>query len=250
VRLLTEPFHQPKLAKSADKLGEATFALHLAPANLSGYNMCANASPGCAGACLNTAGRGAMQQAQQARIRRTIRFMEDRPAFMLDLDSDIAAAHRWAERRGYDSVSFRLNGTSDQRWENIGFVDADGAEWPSLMAKWRGAQFYDYTKLLNRRCTHGAWPTNYDLTLSRSETMSDDSVRAALAAGQRVAVVFDTPKESPLPDEYLGFHVIDGRAHDARWRDPRGVVVGLSALGLAKRDHSGFVVRAEDIAAA
>ena len=41
-----------------EKLGYITYGLHLAPAKLSGYNVCSSASKGCASACLNTAGRG------------------------------------------------------------------------------------------------------------------------------------------------------------------------------------------------
>ena len=67
---------------------------------------------------------------------------------------------------------------------------------------------------------------------------------AALEAGGTVAVVFDTPKGAPLPRTWNGHRVIDGRVHDYRFLDPRGVVVGLSALGKdAKADVRGFVVR-------
>jgi len=61
-------------------------------------------------------------------------------------------------------------------------------------------------------------------------------------AGYNVAIVFDTPKNKPLPTEYMGRKVIDGRTHDLRFIDPQGVWVGLSALGEAKVDDSGFVV--------
>jgi hypothetical protein len=54
-----------------------------------------------------------------------------------------------------------------------------------------------------------------------------------------VAVVFDK-----LPETYLGKPVIDGDVSDLRFLDPKGVIVGLKAKGKAKKDSSGFVVKA------
>jgi hypothetical protein len=53
------------------KRGYLTAVLYLAPANLSGYEVCSMRSDGCTDACLNTAGRGRMPKVQSARIRRT-----------------------------------------------------------------------------------------------------------------------------------------------------------------------------------
>jgi hypothetical protein len=47
----------PKTAKGEGR-GYFTFILHLAPASLSGWNVCPMATAGCKAACLNTAGRG------------------------------------------------------------------------------------------------------------------------------------------------------------------------------------------------
>jgi len=49
----------PKILKGL-KSGYNTYILHLAPADLSGYNTCPKATAGCKSACLNTAGRGGM----------------------------------------------------------------------------------------------------------------------------------------------------------------------------------------------
>ena len=48
----------------SEKVGVLTGILYMAPYNLSGKNVCPNASAGCAAACLNTAGRGAMNTVQ------------------------------------------------------------------------------------------------------------------------------------------------------------------------------------------
>jgi hypothetical protein len=62
--------------RKGEKKGFITYGLHLAPANLSGFNVCKDASAGCAAACLNTAGRGAMSNVQRARIAKTRLFFE------------------------------------------------------------------------------------------------------------------------------------------------------------------------------
>ena len=233
-QLFTEPTHQPKASKSL-AFRYAHFVMHLAPADLSGHNVCASSTPGCRAACLNTAGRGAMDQAQTARIRRTRWYFADRRAFMAQLIKEIHAAQRYADKRDL-SLAIRLNGTSDIRWESVRV-----GGYANIMAMFPTVQFYDYTKHANRRNI----PRNYHLTYSRGETVrSMRGVAEALRNGLSVAVVFDTPKHAALPATWHGNRVIDGREHDSRFLDPAGVIVGLSALGRGKRDSSGFVVAA------
>jgi hypothetical protein len=209
-----------------EALGFLTFIMHLAPSTLSGYNTCPMASAGCAAACLNTAGRGRFTATQEARIRKTHWFFNDRASFMAHLVKDIKAAIRKAERVGMTPV-FRLNGTSDIRWET---VRVDGFN--NIMEMFPTVQFYDYTKLSNRRNI----PANYHLTFSRSES-NDAYVKVALDRGMNVAVVFDN-----LPNTYMGRMVIDGTETDLRFLDPTNVIVGLLAKGKAKKDTTGFTV--------
>lgn len=236
----------PKIEKGTKK-GFLTFILHLAPASLSGWNVCPMATAGCMEACLNTAGRGGIPTAraitidgvtflnpiQAARYRRTRLFFEDRHAFMLYLVDDIMAGIRQAERLGLTPV-FRLNGTSDIRWERVA-VPA-GIDHPAaacIMDLFPGVQFYDYTKIANRRDL----PANYHLTFSLAEN-NDVQAFAALANGMNVAAVFDK-----LPENFMGREVVNGDETDLRFLDPAGVIVGLKAKGKAKRDTSGFVRR-------
>ena len=58
-----------------EALGYVTKGIHLAPANLSGYEVCNWRSKGCTIACLNTAGRGQMQNTQDSRIKKTKLFL-------------------------------------------------------------------------------------------------------------------------------------------------------------------------------
>jgi hypothetical protein len=185
------------------------------------------ASTGCAAACLNTAGRGRFTATQEARIRKTKWFFEDRETFMAQLVKDITAAIRKAVREGFVPV-FRLNGTSDIRWETVpvgGFRN--------IMEMFPTVMFYDYTKLQNRRDL----PFNYHLTFSRSEE-NYAAVDMMMSQGYNAAIVFDN-----LPEIYNGYKVIDGTETDLRFLDEKGVVVGLLAKGKAKKDVSGFTVQ-------
>lgn len=210
-----------------EKKGYMTFIMHLAPSRLSGYQTCPMASQGCAAACLNTAGRGRFTKTQEARIKKTRWFFEDRESFMGQLVKDIGAAIRKAGREGF-IPTIRLNGTSDIRWETVRYWDRTIFEW------FPNVQFYDYTKIPNRTNI----PSNYHLTFSRSEE-NDNNAEAMLAAGMNVAVVFKS-----LPLTHFGYPVISGDETDLRFLDPKNVVVGLTAKGKAKLDSSGFVVAA------
>jgi len=218
----------PKTVRGESQ-GYRTYILHLAPAKVSGYQVCPMASKGCAAACLNTAGRGRFDRTQAARIRKTKLFFEDRETFLDMLVWDIKAAERDAARHNLIPV-FRLNGTSDIRWETVQVL-ADGS---NIMEAFPHLQFYDYTKIANRRDL----PANYHLTFSRSESNERDVV-TAIRNGMNVAVVF-SGKE--LPRYYYGIRVIDGVADDLRFLDPSSVIVGLLAKGEGKKDESGFVV--------
>jgi hypothetical protein len=210
-----------------EAMGYQTYIMHLAPSTLSGYNTCPMASTGCAAACLNTAGRGRFTTTQEARIRKTKWFFEDRETFMAQLVKDITAAIRKAVREGFVPV-FRLNGTSDIRWETVpvgGFRN--------IMEMFPTVMFYDYTKLQNRRDL----PSNYHLTFSRSEE-NYAAVDMMMVQGYNTAIVFDN-----FPEIYNGYKVIDGTETDLRFLDEKGVVVGLLAKGKAKNDMSGFTVQ-------
>lgn len=229
-------FDNAKTTKG-ESLGWLTGILYLAPYTLSGRNVCPHASPECVKLCLNTAGRGAMNSVQQARVGKTKLFYADPKAFVERLDADITRA-RGKAKRARMKLAVRLNGTSDLPWENLG-----GERKVSLMERHPDLTFYDYTKNPERmyRYLSGEMPENYRLTFSRSES-NEDAALAVTRLGGNIAAVFTTPKGDTLPDTYLDAPVIDGDTHDLRFLDPRGVVVGLRAKGKAKTLRSDFVV--------
>ena len=227
----------PKILKGM-KQGYMTYILHLAPADVSGYNTCPKATAGCKAACLNTAGRGGMFKRgettnviQEARKRKTRFFFENRGAFMLQLYLDIKKAIKQAERKGLIPV-FRLNGTSDLAWEKY---EVQGNK--NIFEMFPNVQFYDYTKMLNRKVKN---IPNYHLTFSAADG-NDKDVRKAIEQRYNIAIVFGIKKTLPMPEIYEGLSVFNGDDSDLRFLDPKGVVVGLYAKGKAKKDTSGFV---------
>ena len=217
-----------------EKVGFRTFGLHLSPATKSGFNVCRWASAGCRAACLDTAGRGCMSNVQNSRIAKTRRFFKDNLGFMSDLRIEIGKAIKSAARKSL-TPCFRLNLTSDIPWENM----KKGSK-TSVIEEFPEVNFYDYTKGFPRMMAwlHGKMPDNYHLTFSRSEETSDDRIKKILSLGGNVAVVF----RGSLPKTYLGFPVVDGDENDLRFKDEKGVIVGLVEKGLAKKDETGFVV--------
>ena len=229
----------PKIQKGT-KLGYLSFILHLAPADVSGREVCPKRTAGCTAACLNTAGRGGMFRKgettniiQEARKRKTRYFFEARDYFMQDLYDDIQKGIKQAKKLGLTPV-FRLNGTSDLSWEKYTINDKN------LFELFPDVQFYDYTKVLGRKV---ARYKNYHLTFSAADGNGLD-VQRAMAAGMNVAMVFDR-----VPETYMGRTVINADDTDLRFLDPKNVIAGLKAKGRAKKDTSGFVRRVIDIQA-
>lgn len=239
--LLTVPTANQKIAKGL-KQNHMTYILHLAPSTLSGVmNTCSMATD-CKLVCLNESGRGGIFKKgettnviQQARIRKTKLFHSNKSVFFTQLECDIRLAQKQAERKGM-TLSIRLNGTSDIVWEKYRVVGENhgGKLGETIFSLFPDVQFYDYTKVPKRRP-----PSNYHLTFSRAETMTNHKhVLQAIKDDQNVAVVF----RGALPSTYLGLPVISGDDSDLRFLDPKGHIIGLKAKGKAKKDTSGFVV--------
>ena len=251
--LLSAPESNPKLAKNG-KLDVLSAPLHLAPFNLSGFNVCAQASPGCSNACIHYQGNPAyMEQKDKSRKEKTRAYFLERDAFLAVLVFEIAALKRKAESRDMQ-CAVRLNATSDLPFEKRR-VNIDGVEY-GLMDYFADVQFYDYTKITKRAIAwaQGDMPNNYHITFSRTES-NDSDVARVLESGGNVAIVFSAPMAKELiakgsaPWHIPAFGhtarvaVTDGDSHDYRPADPRGCIVALKAKGDARKDTSGFVIR-------
>ena len=165
--------------------GYNTYILHLAPANVSGYETCPKRTEGCTAACLNTAGRGGMfkkgettNAIQQARIRKTKLFFEDRAEFMKQLVADIELAIKQCKKTGMIPV-FRLNGTSDLAWEKyeVTVTDKTGRSivFQNIFEAFPFVTFYDYTKIPGRKVQN---IPNYSLTFSEADGNALDVLNA------------------------------------------------------------------------
>ena len=223
-----------------EKLGYITKGIHLAPANLSGFEVCQWRSKGCTASCLNTAGRGQMNSIQVSRINKTKLFFERKSEFLSKLAKEISSSIKSAVKKEMEAV-FRLNLTSDLMWEDIQLFKGT-----NLFQHFPETQFYDYTKSFKRMASflgkpflknEEKFPSNYHLTFSRSEN-NDKKCEMVLAMGGNVAVVF----RNQLPKTWKGFEVVNGDDTDLRFLDKKGVVVGLIEKGMAKKDETGFVV--------
>jgi len=212
--------------------GFKTAILYLTPANGSGTNVCPLALLAmCEAPCLNTAGRGAMSNVQMARLRKTLFWVQFQADAIAMIKRDIARFEAKALRESF-TLLVRLNGTSDIRFENYGIIQA----FPLV-------QFYDYTKIPNRRNL----PLNYDLTFSYSGVaVFQQYVDIAKKNGNRIAVVFRNraivERMLANAETFHGLPVVDGDDTDIRHLDPQGAIVALYAKGKAKHDLSGFVV--------
>jgi hypothetical protein len=214
--------------KKGEKFGWTTFGLSLAPANLSGKQLCPHRSPGCEFSCLNTAGMGVFSNVQEARIAKSKYLIEEKNSFIAQLKKELIAAQKKAKKLGM-KIAVRLNVLSDLPWYNM----IQMSEYPNI-------QFYDYTPNVSRmiQFLRGELPENYHLTFSRKEN-NQSKVELIASMGGNIAAVFDT-----LPDTYLGKKVIDGDETDLRFMDDKNVIVGLKAKGKGKKDTSGFVIKA------
>ena len=220
-------------------------AIHyMAPASLSGFNLCPKASEACKALCLGwTSGQAGMvakdddmNSVRLSRLAKAKRFMKERKAYMVDVVRSIELGIKKAEKLGM-KLCVRMNGSTDIAWEGIA-CERDGVTYRNLMLAFPDIQFVDYTKIASR--LERKLPDNYYLILSRHEANDSDVVRIVSSGLGNAAVVF-----ASVPDTWQGLTVIDGDKHDLRHLDPTGVIVGLTPKGSkAKRDVSGFVVRA------
>ena len=220
-----------KTVKGNDS-GYLTSIMYLKSFKTLGVNLCPMAeTASCHVGCLYSAGRGQMNSVQKGRLRKTEWFIKDRVGFMEQLKKDLTRFVNYCDKRElYPAI--RLNGTSDIRFENITIGNQ------TLMEHFPNIQFYDYTKIANRRNI----PDNYHLTFSYSEAnpIYQKQVNIALEKKMNIAVVFRHREN--MPKKFLGLKVIDGDKTDLRFLDPKNSIVGLYAKGKAKNDYSGFVI--------
>lgn len=229
--LLAPSYDNMKTDKAGKKGLAVTMGLSLAQHKTSGVgNVCRWATPACIASCVGKNGGRRWASSQKGAALRVKWLIADPSAFVSLMAAEIDAAYK----RYGDELQVRLNTFSDIPWEEVV---------PWLLSDRPHVRFYDYTKAPNRKP-----PANYHLIFSASERTKDTEVTSRVAEGENVAVVFSTTRTKPLPETYAGCTVIDGDLHDARWLDPRGVIVGLRAKGSMGKLGSAMVRQAIPIA--
>ena len=200
---------------------------------------------GCIDACLNTAGRGAFNNVQSARMRKAQWFYNDRAGVMDTLFEDGTKFVNYCKKRNIQPC-VSLNGTTDIQWELIPIPNiVKGEPKKNIFEQFPDVQFYDYTKIANRRKVKDI--PNYHLTWSYSgaDPRYAAMLDTAITNGMNAAVVFRSNFIKVVPKcwhKWQGYPVIDGDKDDLRFLDPKGGhIVALYAKGKAKKDTSGFV---------
>jgi hypothetical protein len=205
--------------------------LTLAPSELSGFNVCPFATNECKAMCLKTSGRMIFEEVTRAQVVKTLGFFLFRKHFKDQINKDLTNLDIYAERKGL-TAAVRMNVLSDINWMDT------ANKYPNI-------QFYDYTKNTTAMSGYiqGHNPKNYYFTASWSEEMTLKSAKDIVNRGMNVAVPFLVNKGDKLPPIWWGMQVIDGDLTDARFLDPKGVIVGLKAKGKAKKAaKDGFVI--------
>jgi hypothetical protein len=211
-----------KIMKTNKELEIDTYVMYLAPASLSGHNVCAKATKECISGCLNTSGRAKMNKSyiaiMNARVNKTKFFYDQRENFNSILFKEVKLAANRTANKGKE-FAVRLNGTSDL---NPILFKQNGK---NILETYPDVQFYDYTKILNR-IEVAKKHANYDLTFSFTGYNWDDCL-VALQNNVRVAVIFNVGRNEALPETFNGFKVVDGDKYDYRPLDEKNVIVGL-----------------------
>jgi hypothetical protein len=230
--------------------GTATYCLYLAPANMSGYEVCPN-SASCRDFCLNGAGRNKSHilakgvehsSINASRIKKTKLFFENKDLFMTLLIKEIEKERLIAKIKGME-FSVRLNGTSDISPED--FV----LNGKNILEIFPDVQFYDYTKIYSRINLTKKY-NNYDVTLSYNG-YNNIACQRFLEQGGKVAVVFHSHL---MPKSFMGFPCEDGNYDDMRYLNTPSSIIYLHyhrtandyVNGKYVKPNSKFIVMDDD----
>jgi hypothetical protein len=224
-----------------------TYAIYLAPAKQSGYNVCSHSTPECRLGCLNQSGRAGMEliagktKTSNCRNKKTRLFYEQPEFFMAWMISEIMFYQRKAVKDNF-FFSVRINATSDIDWQNVKISGQ------TIFEIFPDVQFYDYTK---NHMKFENKAVNYHLTYSytgRNWTLCE----ALLKTGVNIAMVFNVKKETDLPKTFKGYQVINGDLTDYRIDDAKGIIVGLKWKRIANKEtekqvlNSCFVIQPDN----
>jgi hypothetical protein len=208
--------------------GYYTSVLYLAPARLSGYEVCGGRSVECTKGCLShKSGHLAFHQA--ASIFKTWWFFSDKEEFQTAAIAELHAAMNKAKRKGFD-FAIRMNGTSDIPFKKV-------YQW----AQENDVQCYEYTKLKSVIVRHLDHTDIVHRTYSIDETQASFSfAKTFCELGGNASIVIPSARKAKAEAiaalQDLDLPIVDGDEHDLRFRDPIGAIAYLKAKGIPS-DH-------------
>jgi len=235
--ILTAPTGNQKLTKGE---GLPVYSLSLAPANLSGYEVCPWRTVDCTRGCIgHTAGNARFPGTVLGRIARTVELAENPYRFFRRLLKDL-------DKAKYDtngSFAYRSNAFSDIPWLSI---------LPSLNTF--AERNYNYTKstemaFRSLRMRKHMWmfglnQTVYEQAEHLTLSFTGDNLKDCLLylkEGGNVAVIMAKRKSDPIPATLWGFPTVDGDANDRRYMDPQGSIAVLTPKGGLDRTRKWVV---------
>ena len=208
----------------------STYGIYMAPADLSGYNVCPN-SKYCKDNCLNESGHNRLEishnkmvakqtkkKCKESTINRkrvmiTRLFFANKEVFMRLLIHEVQREMKKAERIGH-FFSIRLNCTSDISPTAFTF------QGKNILQIFPNVQFYDYTKVPKRLEVAKRYK-NYDVTWSIDGSAKNLKIGLNyLKNGGRVAVVYGTKE---MPKTWYGYPTENGDESDYRPQDLNSV---------------------------
>lgn len=237
-----------KIVKSQKVNKTMTYCMYLAPAKVSGYNVCSHATPECKIGCLATSGRAKMELRAgknailNARIKKARLLFEHQEFFMDWLIAEIKAYENKAIAKGM-KFAVRLNGTSDIDWQRLIHRGKN------IFDHFSHLPFYDYTKNITKFIDK---PKNYHLTYSYTGRNWNECVNL-LETGENIAMVFNMSEKESFPTSFAGYKVVNGDLTDLRTKDDKGIIVGLKWKHIADKQanetvrNSVFCIQKTDV---
>ena len=189
-------------------------------------------SANCFKTCLKSSER--LPMAKKVMIERTKLLYQDNEEYFSRLLIELSKNHASAKRKG-KKFAYRNNGTSDRFEEIKRLLEMDNPPFDKA---------YDYSKDFLRVINYQGYK-GYHLTFSFDGENTLESSYLLKNKIANVSVVFNVKRDMPLPKKYILdgklYEVIDGDLDDLRFKDKKGVIVGLRAKGKAIKDNGVFV---------
>ena len=273
---LTNINHRTLLTLSNPKIDKniiPTFGIHLAPNNMSGFNVCKMAF-NCKKICLHASGSKLHYSNKiKSRIKKTLAFKTDNNYFLITALINLLDQYK---KNNYETIAFRPNLTSDIEYEKIKInidvsisifiydrfnIKISIGQYDNIFQLFldNGLKIitYDYTKIYRKDNFKYCNKLKYNITYSY-DGYSNRVVRLnclkAIDNNINISACMDYTKKDIIPSSFYSHHlnrtfkVIDGDKTDLRSLDSKNSLVALRfkvpyAFNFTKQDKENFILR-------